>query len=84
MGRRKTTCKPAPKRKAVEALPTCFDCPFCEHAGACDVKIDKKRNTGLVTCRVCSEDFQTRTNYLTEAIDVYNEWIDECEAANKK
>ncbi|RXG60996.1 Transcription elongation factor 1-like protein [Armadillidium vulgare] len=41
---------------------------------------DKPRNTGRVSCRVCLEDFQCAINYLSEAVDVYNEWIDACES----
>ena len=29
------------------------------------------------------EDFQATINFLSEPIDVYNEWIDACEAANQ-
>jgi transcription elongation factor Elf1 len=29
------------------------------------------------------EDFQTNITPLTEAIDVYSDWIDACEAANQ-
>lgn len=28
------------------------------------------------------ECFQTQINYLSEPIDVYNDWIDACETAN--
>lgn len=44
--------------------------------------MDKPRNAGRVSCRVCLEDFQCTINYLSEAVDVYNEWIDACESAN--
>lgn len=43
---------------------------------------DKGRNSARITCRVCLEDFQTQINFLSEAIDVYNDWIDACETAN--
>ncbi|CAG2055117.1 unnamed protein product [Timema podura] len=43
---------------------------------------DKARNTARITCRVCLEDFQTTINFLSEAVDVYNDWIDACETAN--
>ena len=43
---------------------------------------DRARNTGYVTCRVCSEDFQTTINYLSAPIDVYSDWVDACENAN--
>lgn len=43
---------------------------------------DKPRSTAKITCRVCSEDFQTTINLLSEPLDVYNDWIDACETAN--
>lgn len=43
---------------------------------------DKGRNTAKITCRVCLEDFQTGINFLSEPIDVYNDWVDACETAN--
>lgn len=46
------------------------------------VKMDRERNVGFVSCRVCLEDFQSPINYLSEPVDVYSDWIDACEAAN--
>lgn len=43
---------------------------------------DKSRNSAMITCRVCMEDYQTSINFLSEPIDVYNDWIDECEREN--
>ncbi|EYB99056.1 hypothetical protein Y032_0125g1264 [Ancylostoma ceylanicum] len=82
MGKRKSKRKPPPKAKAVEPLETQFNCPFCNHERVCEVKMDRERNVGLIWCRVCSEDFQTPINYLSEPIDVYSDWIDACESAN--
>jgi transcription elongation factor Elf1 len=45
--------------------------------------MEKTRNTGRIQCSVCMEDFQATINFLSEPIDVYNEWIDACEAANQ-
>lgn len=44
---------------------------------------DRERNVGFISCRVCLEDFQTNINYLSEPIDVYSDWIDACEQANR-
>lgn len=38
---------------------------------------------GSVTCNICGERFNTKIHKLSEAIDVYSEWIDACEAANE-
>lgn len=43
---------------------------------------DKSRNIGKVYCRVCLESFQTTTSFLSEPVDIYNDWVDACEAAN--
>ena len=37
---------------------------------------------GSVSCNICGERFSTKINKLSEAIDVYSEWIDACEAEN--
>ncbi|KAJ1172357.1 hypothetical protein NDU88_004204 [Pleurodeles waltl] len=50
---------------------------------SCDVKMDRARNTGVISCTVCLEEFQTPITYLSEAVDVYSDWIDACEAANQ-
>ena len=34
-------------------------------------------------CRVCAADYQTRITYLMEPVDVYADWIDECDKLNK-
>jgi len=82
MGKKKSKRKPPPKNRAIEPLDTLFNCPFCNHEKSCEVKLEKSKNTGQITCRVCMEAFQSHINYLSEAIDVYNDWIDACESAN--
>ncbi|XP_064386819.1 transcription elongation factor 1 homolog [Halichondria panicea] len=82
MGRRKSKRK-APTKKRAGPLDSQFTCPFCNHERSCEVDMDRQRNTGTISCRVCLEDFQTTITYLSEAIDVYSDWIDACESANK-
>ena len=82
MGRRKSKRKPPPKNRAIEALDTMFTCPFCNHEKSCEVKMDKSKNAARIQCTICLEDFQATINFLSEPIDVYNEWIDACEAVN--
>ncbi|XP_014271581.1 transcription elongation factor 1 homolog isoform X1 [Halyomorpha halys] len=82
MGRRKSNRKPPPKRKAIVPLDTQFDCPFCNHEKSCEVTMDRVRSSARIVCRICLEDFQTITNFLSEPIDIYNDWIDACEKAN--
>ncbi|CAH0556708.1 unnamed protein product [Brassicogethes aeneus] len=82
MGRRKSSRKPPQRRKNIEALDICFDCPFCNHEKSCEVKMDKGRNAAKTSCRICMEDYQASINMLSEPLDVYNDWIDACENAN--
>ncbi|KAK6469032.1 mRNAion elongation factor 1-like protein isoform X5 [Huso huso] len=83
MGRRKSKRKPPPKKKMTGNLDTQFTCPFCNHEKSCDVKMERTRNTGVISCTVCLEEFQTPITYLSEPVDVYSDWIDACEAANQ-
>ena len=83
MGKRKSKRAAPTKAKMIQPLDTQFDCPFCNHEKVCEVKMDRDRNVGFISCRVCSEQFQTNINYLSEPIDVYSDWIDACEEANK-
>uniref|UniRef100_M8AZH3 Transcription elongation factor 1 homolog n=1 Tax=Aegilops tauschii TaxID=37682 RepID=M8AZH3_AEGTA len=43
---------------------------------------DLKNLIGEANCQICQESFSTTANALTEPIDVYSEWIDECERVN--
>ena len=83
MGRRKSK-RQAPTRRNMLILDEIFDCPFCNHAKSCEVNMDKERNTGRVQCTKCFEDFQSKINFLSEPIDVFNEWVDACEEINNK
>ncbi|EGW05429.1 transcription elongation factor 1 homolog [Cricetulus griseus] len=83
MGQRKSKPKPPPKKKMTGILETQFTCPFCNHEKSCDVKMDRARNTGVISCTVCLEDFQTPIKCQSESVDVYSDWIDAFEAANQ-
>jgi len=48
------------------------------------VKLDKKSNTGDLACKVCGQTYQTGINYLSQAVDVYSDWIDACDAVAKE
>ncbi|XP_058006734.1 transcription elongation factor 1 homolog [Hevea brasiliensis] len=67
----------------VEKLNTVFTCPFCNHPNAVECIIDRKLFVGEAGCRACKASFSTSTTPLTEPIDIYNEWIDECVRVNK-
>ncbi|KAL1302566.1 hypothetical protein AAFC00_002948 [Neodothiora populina] len=82
MGKRKSSSKPqGPKKR--EPLATSFQCLFCNHENSVTVKIDKKSGTGDLSCKVCGQSFQTGVNYLSQAVDVYSDWVDACDAVAK-
>lgn len=66
-----------------EEIATIFDCPFCNNKRVIEVKISKKDFKAQINCRICKCNYNTKANGLTEPIDVYSEWIDECEKINK-
>jgi len=83
MGKRKSSSKPqGPKKR--EPLATTFQCLFCNHENSVSVKLDKKSNTGELSCKVCGQSYQTGINYLSAPVDVYSDWIDACDAVAKE
>ena len=84
MGKRKSaSSKMASRKKLVVRLDTTFCCPFCNHPGTVDCKIDLKHLIAQAVCFVCQERYSTKAHALTEPVDIYGEWIDECEKANQ-
>ncbi|TFY82624.1 hypothetical protein EWM64_g1391 [Hericium alpestre] len=47
------------------------------------VKVDRKEGLAQLVCRVCDQRYQSKVNHLTEPIDIYSEWIDAADAAEK-
>ena len=43
---------------------------------ACSCKMDLEHSVGSIMCDNCGAKYSMRINRLTEAIDVYSEWID--------
>eukprot|EP00906_Rhabdomonas_costata_P005978 RCo008839 len=81
MGKRKSAKKPEAKK--APKLPTSFDCPFCNHSGSVEIKMNHRKGHSTLTCVVCSTGFSMGITSLDDPIDVYHEWIDQCVAANK-
>ncbi|XXG77470.1 hypothetical protein AAC387_Pa08g1615 [Persea americana] len=81
MGKRKSRAKPPTKKKI--KVDTCFTCPFCNHAGTVECDMDKKHMIGVALCYICKESYSTTIHGLSGPIDVYSEWLDECERVNK-
>ena len=77
MGRRAKKQKVQTKKR--EKVATLFKCPFCNHNEVVEVKLEMTKGTGKCACRICGASFQMPINYLSQAIDVFCEWLDECE-----
>ncbi|KAI4135407.1 MAG: hypothetical protein LQ347_000700 [Umbilicaria vellea] len=84
MGKRKKSSRKPQGPKKKEPLPTAFPCLFCNHEKSVSVKMDKKAGTGELSCKVCGQQFQTGINYLSDAVDVYSDWIDACDTVAKE
>ncbi|KAJ4424616.1 hypothetical protein N0V82_000748 [Gnomoniopsis sp. IMI 355080] len=81
MGKRKKSSRKPDGPKKNEPLPTVFNCLFCNHEKSVNIKIEKKLGMGSLECKVCGQHFQTPTNYLSAAVDVYADWVDAAELA---
>ncbi|THH16359.1 hypothetical protein EW146_g4277 [Bondarzewia mesenterica] len=81
--RKKSSRKPAPSRKK-DPLDTTFTCLFCHHDNSVTVKIDRKEGVAQLMCRICDQKYQSKVNHLTEPIDIYSEWIDAADSAEKE
>lgn len=44
----------------------------------------KKNLSAVIHCRICDAKYQAIVTELTEPVDVYCEWIDACEDANRR
>ncbi|KAF9227910.1 Elf1-domain-containing protein [Gyrodon lividus] len=83
--RKKSSRKPAAASAARrrEPLDTAFTCLFCHHDKSVTVRVDRKEGIAQLVCRVCDQRYQSKVNHLTEPIDIYSEWIDAADAAQK-
>ncbi|KAF8894636.1 Elf1-domain-containing protein [Infundibulicybe gibba] len=80
--RKKSSRKPAPSRQKVP-LDTAFTCLFCHHDKSVTVRLDRKEGVAQLICRVCDQRYQSKVNHLTEPIDIYSEWMDAADAAQR-
>ncbi|TFY64022.1 hypothetical protein EVJ58_g2904 [Rhodofomes roseus] len=48
------------------------------------VRLDRKEGVAQLFCKVCDQRYQSKVNHLTEPIDIYSEWIDAADAAEKE
>mmetsp|Transcript_17035 Transcript_17035/g.46819 ORF Transcript_17035/g.46819 Transcript_17035/m.46819 type:complete len:159 (+) Transcript_17035:157-633(+) len=78
MGRR---AKKAPvQTKKRPTLAKRFKCPFCANEEVVECKMDFKLRIGSLSCRLCGASFQMPIHHLHEPVDVFSEWLDDCEA----
>jgi hypothetical protein len=43
-----------------------------------------KAGIGSLACRLCGASYQMPIHHLHEPVDVFSEWLDECEAAHNR
>merc|ERR1712060_633437 len=72
----------APPKKAKPKVATIFDCPFCGKTMSCAVKMDFEHSVDTIRCEACDAKYSAQISRLSDAIDVYSEWIDMCEQVN--
>ena len=60
-----------------------FDCPFCGGKDLCGCTMDFDHSMGNIKCDSCGAKYEMQINRLSEAIDVYSEWIDMCAAHHR-
>lgn len=60
-----------------------FKCPFCANEDVVECVMKLREGTGSLSCRICDASFQMPIHHLHEPIDVFSEWLDACEAAEK-
>ncbi|RDX56660.1 Elf1-domain-containing protein [Polyporus arcularius HHB13444] len=81
--RKKSSRKPTAPRKK-DTLETNFTCLFCHHDKSVSVRINRKEGVAQLLCKICDQRYQSKANHLTEPIDIYSEWIDAADAAEKE
>jgi transcription elongation factor Elf1 len=58
-----------------------FKCPFCANDDTVECKMDLKVGVGSLACRLCGASYQMPIHHLHEPVDVFSEWLDDCEHA---
>eukprot|EP00978_Attheya_sp_CCMP212_P027399 scaffold91721_cov36-Attheya_sp.AAC.1 len=60
-----------------------FKCPFCANEDVVECKMNFRQGTGSLACRLCGATYQMPIHHLHEPVDVFSEWLDDCEAAER-
>jgi transcription elongation factor Elf1 len=77
-------CRPHSLQQAAGKLETQFNCPFCNGSQTVTCDLDWEAEQGTVGCIACHQSFTAPITHLSEAIDVYHDWLDACEEENKR
>eukprot|EP00922_Rhytidocystis_sp_ex-Travisia-forbesii_P009750 GHVS01014278.1.p1 GENE.GHVS01014278.1~~GHVS01014278.1.p1 ORF type:complete len:247 (-),score=93.59 GHVS01014278.1:194-934(-) len=83
MGKRKSRAA-VPSSRKIPKLDTSFDCPFCSHLKAVDIKINRKFGTAELWCRLCGSSYECTASRLEHPIDVFSRWIDRCQEEQER
>lgn len=67
--------------KKRQTLAKRFKCPFCANEDVVECKMDFRQGIGSLSCRLCGASYQMTIHHLHEPVDVFSEWLDDCEAA---
>ena len=67
--------------KKRQVLAKRFKCPFCANEDVVECKMDFRQAIGSLNCRLCGASYQMPIHHLHEPVDVFSEWLDDCEAA---
>jgi transcription elongation factor Elf1 len=59
----------------------CRHLPSLRAAGISQLLQDFKASLGSLSCRLCAASYSMPIHHLNEPIDVFSEWLDDCEAA---
>lgn len=72
---------PQVQTKKRPTLAKRFKCPFCANEDVVECKMDFRAGLGSLACRLCAASYQMPIHHLHEPVDVFSEWLDDCEAA---
>jgi len=83
MGKKKSSLPP-PQKKFYR-LPKQFECPFCNKIDGIKIEMNGKKLIAKVTCIGCEyQSSEIAIQKITEAVDVYDEWMDQVRETNKE
>lgn len=75
-------CWPALQEKP--KLASTFNCPLCNASNSVRCQMDWETERGTVKCDKCQQFFTSNINHLSEAVDVYQDWLDMLDEANER